>query len=66
MGIADLRQQLSDIPGGGGLVMDYESGTGWQLFKIGDAVARVSPMASTTEIKSALLYALADQQKILD
>jgi hypothetical protein len=58
MGIADLREQLKDIPGIHSLVMDYEPETGWQLFKIGDAVARVRPMASTDEIHAALLVAI--------
>lgn len=60
MGIYDLKQELSDVPGIERLVMDYEPVTGWQLFRIGDAVGRVRPDATAQEIRAALLEALGE------
>jgi hypothetical protein len=58
MGIADLRVQLTGVPGIERLVMRYEDGGKTQVFMIDDKEARVGATASAAEIKNALLKAI--------
>lgn len=53
MGIADLRKQLSDLPGSSGMTMRYEDGGLFQVFNIGGVDVRVGPMAGADEIRQA-------------
>lgn len=57
--IHDLRQELSDVPGAHQLIMNYEDGGRVQVFTMGDISARVGPMATSAEIKAALLAEVA-------
>ena len=55
MGIADIREQLKDLPGAANLTMSYEDGGKVQAFQIGDKVARVGADATAADIRQALL-----------
>jgi len=58
MSIAQLRKQLSDVPGASKLCMRYENGGAVQVFFIDDKEARVSPSAGVEQIRAALLEAV--------
>lgn len=59
MGIYDLRQSMPDVPGIDRLQMSYANGGMVQVYSIDGKEARVSATAGESEIRAALLAALA-------
>ncbi|MGM4997834.1 hypothetical protein AB8A05_04150 [Tardiphaga sp. 538_B7_N1_4] len=58
MSIRELREELKDMPGSHELVMDYEDGGKVQVFRMGKITVRLGPMATSAQVKAALLEAL--------
>lgn len=55
MGVQDLKESLSDIPGVTNLTVTYAP-NGNQILHVGDKQIEVSPMASNEEIRAALQH----------
>ena len=60
MGIADLREQLKDLPGAATLTMSYQDGGRTETYKIGETIVSVEAGATAKAIREAFEAPVSD------